>query len=116
MKWDKQNKKRLRDLIEARLKEICPFGLSMDEAYAMHNANPSLMWDDLLKIDKDRHREWIASQQQFFDDFGILRGLPKAAKTKNYIILDVFMPLAIKATKISIPKDVAEKFLVFGMP
>jgi hypothetical protein len=116
MKWDKKNKERLQELIKARLKEICSFGLGMDEAYAMRNANPSLTWDNLLRIDKDRYREWIASQQQFFDDFGILRGLPKAAKTKNYIILYVFMPLAIKATKISIPKDIAEKILVLGFP
>lgn len=115
MKWDKQNKKRLREFIEAKLEEF-RFGLGMEEVYAMSNANPSLTWDDFLVIERDRSNEGIALQQQFFDDFGILRGLPKASKTKNYIILDVFMPLAIKATKLSIPKDVALKFLFLGIP
>lgn len=114
MKWDKENKERLRLLVEAKLKEICRCGLSVDEAYKMSKANPSLTIDDLFR---DRHSEGIALRQQFFDDFGMLRGLPKAAKTKNYMILDVFMgPMAIKATKISIPKDVAEKLLVLGVP
>lgn len=115
MEWNKANKKRLQLLIEAKLKEIS-CGVSMNDALVMRNANPSLTIDDILEIDRDRLNEGIALQQQFFDDFGILRGLPKAAKTKNYIILDVFMPMAIKATKISIPKEVAAKFLVLGLP
>ena len=116
MKWGRENKKKLQELIEAKLKEICPFGLSMAELQVMYNANPSLTWDDFMAIDSQRRSGWFALRQQFFDDFGMLEGLPKAAKMKKYLTLDVFMPMAVKATKISIPKDFALKFLVLGIP
>lgn len=116
MKWDRDNKKVLQRLIKAKLTEICDFGLSMDEACQMRKTNPSLTLDDFMAIDSQRRDRGIALRQQFFDDFGILLGLPKAAKAKKYLTLDVFMPMAVKATKISIPKEVAEKFLVLGLP
>lgn len=116
MKWDKGEKKRLCNIIEAKLKEICSCGVSMAEAAVMLNANPNLTMDDILEIEMGRFSEGIRLRKQFFDDFGILLGLPKAAKAKKYVTLDVFMPLAIKATKIRIHKDIAEKFFVLGIP
>lgn len=121
MKWDRKNKKKLQLLIEAKLKKMSPRDLSFEEVIQIRDARPSrtISWYEIGLINRHRCNEYVALQQKLFDNFGIydgLLGLPKAVKTKNYIILDVFEPGAIKSHKISIPKDIAEKFLVLGIP
>lgn len=116
MKWDKANKKRLQKLLEAKMKDIIPSGIGLNEAMAMRNANPNLTFEDLCKAEKDRLDEGFALQQRFFSDFGIKCDY-RLSKKKDRIILEEFdMPRAWKKPKLSIPKDFAERFLVLGIP
>lgn len=105
MKWDKADKKRLQDLIGIRLEEI---------------ANRKIISYGLPK--KLRHlllNERDVRFACFFVEFGI-KYCPYPTKRKNCVVVanPWFGPPAPNVLKagLSIPKDVALKFLVLGIP
>ena len=100
MKWDRKNQERLRRLV----------------------------WEKFRRIHSSTDNEWMVRhlRSRFFMEFGISRidrPLTRRNKFKDrIIILDPWSGRHLKHlvydinTGLSIPKEVAEKILVFGIP
>lgn len=106
MKWDKENKEKLRNALELRFGLIDPF----DRADFLREYSI-----ELVRQNCGRGQSW-----GFCDENGKWSGCGKAHNKDRIII--VFDPLMLGGTYglttygLSIPKDVAEKFLILGVP
>ena len=122
MKWDKKNKERLKDVLWN--KALMLMGIPTEGF--------SLALQDFVVYGPSDHRDWNG----FLDSLGIKRvkrkgrneaksysswtyecGRP-AQDRKRIIVRDTFFFRGIDTMRhgLSIPKDVAEKFLVLGIP
>lgn len=105
MKWDKANKKRLHEVIEVKLHDIA-------DRTIIHRNLPS-------KLAQYRLDEREIHFAEFFVEFGI-KYAPYPTKRKNCVVIvnPWFGLKAVGGPKagLSIPEDVAEKFLLLGIP
>ena len=116
MKWDKANKKRLQKLLEAKLQEIATPLFPSGGVHALVQKNPKITMNDILIQLAPNFKARDAQYDQFFADFGI-ECAPCLTKTQDRVILETRdISAALKGTKLSIPKDIALKFLLLGMP
>lgn len=126
MKWDEKNKERLRDVLKSKIGEIIALTPGAANLNVTISQNPNMKMVELMVLLKPFHKARDKRIEQFFAEFDIeCDSLMR--ERENCIVLDtalIQMPLwdklsaapLLKGPQISIPEDVAEKFLVLGVP
>lgn len=105
MKWDWKNKKRLYFLLHRKMVSVCSYQRDYEVWRAFCRSLGIL---DAYR--DDGHSEWLLEGKtpNLYDT--------PAANHKNIIIKDPWFGERQVECGLSIPKDVAEKFLVLGIP
>ena len=100
MKWDKKNKDRLRQVVWEKFRRI--YSSTDNEWAARHLRGRFFMEFGISRIDRPLKRA-----HGFKDRVIILD--PWSGRHLNFLVYDI-------NTGLSIPKDIAEKFLILGVP
>lgn len=116
MKWDDNKKKKLQELITTKLDEIIKPLFPAGGLGAIAHKNPNMTINDIAAQFAPNFKARDAMVAQFFAEYGMECG-PLIIDGENRVTLDtVGMGGGLKGPLISIPNEVAEKFLVFGIP
>lgn len=103
MRWNKENKYRLYELVDLKFHSVADQTISLDP----DASEEQFIADRRIRI------------QQFFSEFGIeFVTYPSRKKNRVVIVNPLFgcRPVGGPESGVSIPEDVAEKFLILGVP
>ena len=114
MIWDDKNKKRLQEILDKKLGEIARPLFPAGGLGAIVAKNPNMTINDIATQLAPNFTERDIRFAQFFAELGIEHG-EWMTERKDCVALSTVGIQGVKGF-INIPKDVAEKFLVLGIP